>query len=214
MSANSWSHRLIRPFARLLVGTRVTPDYLTWLRVITGGIACACFAWGTRGLQMAGGVVWIISALLDRADGELARLSNRTSAEGHRFDTHADIGVSTAMFVAVGVGLRDGVFGYWAIALGMLCSVSMLLCARWSDDIEDELEPGAIVMGGAGGFDPDDLFYLIGPFAWAGVLDYMLAGGAVVLPTTTAAIGIWRWRAARRAGQALHGSAGGPIARP
>src|SRR5215813_1528138 len=104
MSANSWSHRLIRPFARLLVGTRVTPDYLTWLRVITGGIACACFAWGTRGLQMAGGVVWIISALLDRADGELARLSNRNSAEGHRFDTHADIGVSTAMFVAARSG--------------------------------------------------------------------------------------------------------------
>ena len=140
---------------------------------------------------MAGGVVWVISALLDRADGELARLSNCTSAEGHRFDTHADIGV----------GLRDGVFGYWAIALGLLCSVSMLLCARWSDDIEDELQPGAVVMGGAGGFDPDDLFYLIGPFAWVGVLDYMLAGGAVVLPTTTAAIGIWRWRAARQAGR-------------
>lgn len=214
MSANSWSHRLVRPAARLLIGTRVSPDHLTWLRVITGGIACACFACGPRGLQIAGGVVWVISALLDRADGELARLSNCTSAEGHRFDTHADIGVSGAMFVAVGVGLRDGVFGYWAIALGVLCSVSMLLCARWSDDIEDELEPGAIVMGGAGGFDPDDLFYLIGPFAWAGVLDYMLAGGAVVLPTATAVIGIWRWRAARQAGQALRGSAGGPIARP
>jgi len=201
MSANSWSHRLVRPFARLLIGTRITPDHLTWLRVITGGIACACFAWRSRGLQMAGGVVWVISALFDLADGELARLSNRTSAEGHRFDTHADIGVSTAMFFAVGVGSRDGMLGYWAIALGVLCSVTMLLCARWSDDIEDELDPGAIVMGGAGGFDPDDLFYLIGPFAWAGVLDYMLAGGAVVLPTTTAAIGIWRWRAARQAGR-------------
>src|SRR5262249_15121263 len=124
MSANSWSHRLIRPFARLLIGTRVSPDHLTWLRVITGGIACACFASGPRGTQMAGGVVWVISALLDRADGELARLSNCTSAKGHRFDTLADTGVNTAMFLAVGVGLREGAFGYWAIALGVLCSVS------------------------------------------------------------------------------------------
>jgi archaetidylinositol phosphate synthase len=152
----------------------------------------------------------MISALLDRADGELARLSNRTSAKGHLFDRHADIGVSTAMFLAVGVGLREGAFGYWAIALGVVCGVSMLLCARWSDNIEDELEPGAVVMGGGGGFDPDDLFYLIGPFAWAGVLDFMLASGAVVLPLATTAIGVWRWRAAGRARQVLRGSVGCP----
>jgi archaetidylinositol phosphate synthase len=197
MSANSWSHRLVRPFARLLIRTRITPDHLTWLRIITGGIACACFACTLRGVQMAGGVVWIISALLDRADGELARLSHRTGAKGHRFDMNADIGVNTAMFLAVGVGLRDGAFGYWAIALGALCSISMFLCSRWSEEIEEELEPGAIVLDGAGGFDPDDMFYLIAPFAWAGVLDYVLASGAVVLPLATAAIGIRRWQAAR-----------------
>src|SRR5690348_13381160 len=103
MSANSWSHRLVRPFARRLIGTLVTPDHLTWLRIITGGIACACFACGPRSLQIAGGVVWIISALLDRADGELARLSNRTSAKGHRFDMHADTGVNAALFLAIGI---------------------------------------------------------------------------------------------------------------
>jgi hypothetical protein len=198
MSANSWTHRLIRPFARMLIGTPVTPDHLTWLRAITGGLACAGFAYGSDSAQIAGGIVWIISALLDRADGELARLSNRISAAGHRLDTNADTGVNAAVFIATGVGLRDGAFGPWAIALGALCSLCMFLCAHWSDEIEDELEPGAVVLGGAGGFDPDDLFYLIGPFAWAGILNYMLAAGAVVLPPATIAIGIWRWRAARR----------------
>jgi archaetidylinositol phosphate synthase len=198
MSANSWSHRLVRPAARIFIGTRVTPDHITWLRVATAGIACACFAAGTRGAEIAGGVVWVLSALLDRADGELARLSNRTSAAGHLFDTQADIASNVAMFLAVGIGLRDGPYGYWAIPMGALCSVSMYFCARWSDDIEDDLEPGAVVMGGAAGFDPDDLFYLIGPFAWAGVLNYMLGVGSVVLPAATIGIGIWRWRAARR----------------
>jgi len=204
MSANSWTHRLVRPFVRGLIETRVTPNQITWLRVITAGIACACFAYGARGTEIAGGVVWVISALLDRADGELARLSNRTSAAGHWFDTQADIAANVAMFLAVGIGLRDGRFGYWAIALGALCSLSMYLCARWSDDIEDELDPGAIVLGGTAGFDPDDLFYLIGPFAWAGLLNYMLAAGAVVLPISTIAIGIWRWRAARRPKQKIY----------
>ena len=104
-----------------MIGTRVTPDQLTWLRVITGGIACACFAYGPAA-QMAGGVVWTFSALLDRADGELARLSKRTTPSGHRFYMRADTGVSSAMFLAVGIGLRDGPFGYWAIALGVLAS--------------------------------------------------------------------------------------------
>jgi archaetidylinositol phosphate synthase len=197
MSVNSWSHRLVRPLVRPLIGTRVTPDHLTWLRIITGGIACACFAYGSRSAQIAGGVVWIISALLDRADGELARLGDRTSAKGHRFDMQADTGVNAAMFLAIGIGLRDGPFDHWAIALGLLCSVSMFLCLTWAEEIEVELEPGAVVLAGAGGFDPDDLFYLIGPFAWAGVLDYVLAGGAVVILPAAIAVGIWRWRASR-----------------
>jgi hypothetical protein len=109
------------------------------------------------------------------------------------------------MFLAIGIGLRDGPFDHWAIALGVLCSVSMFLCLTWAEEIEVELEPGAVVLGGAGGFDPDDLFYLIGPFAWAGVLDYVLAGGTVVLLPGAIAVGIWRWRASRnRVGRTDH----------
>jgi archaetidylinositol phosphate synthase len=69
MSANSWTHRLVRPFAHMLVRTPVGPDHLTWLRVITGGLACAGFAYGSESARIAGGVVWVISALLDRAEG-------------------------------------------------------------------------------------------------------------------------------------------------
>ena len=69
MSANSWSHRLVRPVMRLLIGTRVTPDQLTWLRVITGGIACACFAYGAREAQVAGGVAWMLKATFSAPPG-------------------------------------------------------------------------------------------------------------------------------------------------
>ena len=210
MSATSWTHRLVRPFAHMLLGTPVTPDHLTWLRAITGGLACAGFAYGSPSARIAGGIAWVVSALLDRADGELARVSNRISAAGHRLDTSADTGVNAAMFIAVGIGLRDGRFGPSAVVLGALCSLCMFLCARWSDEIEDELEPGAVVLAGYAGFDPDDLFYLVGPFAWAGVLNYMLAASALVLPAATIAIGIWRCRAARRARLATRAEGGRP----
>jgi hypothetical protein len=39
--------------------------------------------------------------------------------------------------------------------------------------------------------------YRNGAPSWTGILDYMLAGGAVVLPLATIAIGIWRWQVAR-----------------
>jgi archaetidylinositol phosphate synthase len=197
--AKSWSHRFVRHLIRPLAGTSITPNHITALRAITGAMACLAFAWGTRRMVVWGGVVWVLSALLDRADGELARLSNTSSLVGQLYDYFVDICVNVTMFVAVGIGLRHGPFGIWAIMLGSLCGACLFLCLFWSEEIERNLEPGAIVLGGAGGFDPDDLFYLIGPFAWAGAFPLMLLSGIVVLAPAAAVIGIWYWHVRRRA---------------
>ena len=151
--ANSWSHYLARQLVRPLVGTSITPNHMTTLRAVTGAVACLGFAWGTRHAVFWGGVVWVLSALLDRADGELARLTNQSSPAGHRYDYFVDICVNVAMFAAIGVGLRHGPFGLWSVALGILCSVCLFLCLFWSEEIEHKLEPGAVVVRGVGGFD-------------------------------------------------------------
>jgi len=52
--------------------------------------------------------------------------------------------------------------------------------------------------GGIRGFDPDDLFYLIGPLAWVGAFPFVLLSGSIVLVPTAAVIGIWLWRARLR----------------
>ena len=147
----------MRPLMRPLVGTSVTPNHITTLRAMTGAIACLGFAWGSREAQIWGGVIWVVSALLDRADGELARLSGRISATGHLYDWVCDLAVNAAMFVAIGVGLRDGYVGFWSIPLGFLCGVCLALCLYWCEVLEERVAPGTVVLGGAGGFDPDDL---------------------------------------------------------
>ena len=58
--------------------------------------------------------------------------------------------MNVAMFVALGFGLRGGVFGPWSVALGLLCGLGLFLCFHWSADIEDRLERRAVVLGGAG----------------------------------------------------------------
>jgi archaetidylinositol phosphate synthase len=57
-----------------LLGTRVRPNHLTTLRLISGLAACLCFGLGTNSGMIWGGVLWLVSALLDRADGERARI--------------------------------------------------------------------------------------------------------------------------------------------
>ena len=77
MVGDSWTHRLARPLVRPLVGTRVTPNHLTTLRLLTGLGACAALAVGDRGLEIWGGWLWLASALRDRADGERGQRRHR-----------------------------------------------------------------------------------------------------------------------------------------
>ena len=51
---------------------------------------------------------------------DLARLSGRTSALGHRFDLCSDYSANILVFVGMGFGLQDGPLGAAAIALGAL----------------------------------------------------------------------------------------------
>jgi archaetidylinositol phosphate synthase len=105
--ATTWTHLLARPVVRPLIGTAVRPNHLTTLRLLTGLAACVGLALGTRAGMWWGGGLWLVSAFLDRADGELARIGNMMSPGGHRYDYLADVSVNTAFFVAIGFGLRN-----------------------------------------------------------------------------------------------------------
>ena len=179
MIGGSWTHLAARPLVRPLIGTWVRPNHITTLRLLTGLVACACFADGTPAAMGWGGAVWLVSAFLDRADGELARLGNLSSPGGHLYDYYVDNLVNVLFFVAIGFGLRHGWLGAWAVPLGLLSGAALLLCNLFSERLEQRSPPETRAYGGRWGFDPDDALYLMGPLAWLGWLAPVLLGAAI-----------------------------------
>lgn len=178
----SWTHRLARVAVRPLLGTGVTPNDLTTARLVTGLIACGLFTIGDVTADIWGGVFWIVSAFLDRADGELARIGGKTTAWGHTYDYVCDTLVNPLFFLAVGIGLRDGALGNYAILIGLVAGGGIVVSNILSETFERRAPSGIQIYAGAAGFDFDDLLYLLGPAAWLGWLAPMLVGAGVGAP--------------------------------
>ena len=165
---SSWTHRLARVVVRPLVGSGITPNHLTTLRLVTGVLACAALLPGERSWDWLAGWLWLVSAFLDRADGELARVGGMSTRGGHLYDYFVDNFVNSGFFIALGIGLRHSALGQAAIAFGLVTGAALYVCGYWSEALERLEGPSAKAYSGAFGFDPDDLLYLLTPIIWLG----------------------------------------------
>jgi hypothetical protein len=88
---NRYLHRtLAYLFVRLIFRTRITPNMITLSTVFIGfGAGCA-FIWGTPAAMIVGGIGLWAAAILDGADGILARAKNLQSEFGRALDGSAD----------------------------------------------------------------------------------------------------------------------------
>ena len=181
----TWAHVVARWMILPLVNTSVTPNQITTVRLITGIVASGMLAVGTTTWSFWGGVVFMFSALVDRADGELARLSGRTSPGGHRYDFVCDAISSSLAFAGIGMGLRFGVMGWWSAVLGLIACLSVAGIYWLVTRIEAAKQDGTPVFRGVGRFDPDDALFLVGPMVWMGrvVLVPFIIAAAVGAPT-------------------------------
>jgi archaetidylinositol phosphate synthase len=186
---NTWSHAAARTLVRPLVGTWVRPNHITTLRLTTGVLACLLLARGGGTAELWSGILWLISAFLDRADGELARIGKMQSHGGHLYDYYTDVALNSGFFLAAGINLRDGWLGHWAILAGVVACVSMLACCILAETYENHVATGERVFEGGWGFQPDDALYLLPLFVWAHWLAPMLLAAAVV--TAVIAVIIW-----------------------
>ena len=166
-------HRGVRVLVKPLVGTRLTPNHLTTLRLVTGLGAAGAFAVGASPWHYYGAAAFVLSVLLDRADGELARLGGRTSPGGHVYDLVADAVSDILVFVGIGIGLRDSLLGLWAVPMGIAAGGAVVIIFWLIVRIEERAGARAAELGGVAGFDPDDAILVV-PVA-------MAAGGAVPL---------------------------------
>lgn len=187
MVGDSWTHKAARWCILPLVETPVTPNHLTVVRLLTGIAAFALLAAGPRELAIWGGGVWLLSAFLDRADGELARLSGKTSAAGHRFDYFCDATVTSLFFVGIGIGLRDGSLGGWSVLMGLVAGAGVLLAEILAERIDQSLkDAGEKAYEGFAGFDFDDILYLFAPVVWLDWHQAFLVGATVGAPAFAA----------------------------
>lgn len=94
---NLYLHRpLAYGFVRLTHRTSLTPNQVTFLAMVVGIVAGALWVWGTPGAMLAGGILLWASAILDGADGILARAKNMQSEFGRALDGSADVVVAVA----------------------------------------------------------------------------------------------------------------------
>ena len=182
MSHNTWIHRLVRPLTRVLAHTAVTPNQLTTLRLLTGLGAAAAYALGESLWTFLGGFLFLLSMALDRADGELARITGVTTEWGHRFDLICDAIVNAGLFIGIGIGLRASALGLWSIPLGLLAGLSVVAILWFVIQMEIRKGKSGPAFEGAAGFDPDDAMLAVPIAMWLGWEEFLLVAAAIGAP--------------------------------
>ena len=169
MSHNTWIHRLVRVGVRPLARTRVTPNQVTVVRLVTGIAAAGLLASGAWSWSAAGAGLFAISMLLDRADGELARMTGKHSPGGHRFDLFSDGFCNALAFLGIGIGLRDGtILGYWAIPMGAVAAAAIMVNLWFVMAMEEVKGARSAELKSFMGFDADDATLLLPVFVLMG----------------------------------------------
>jgi len=199
VSHDTWIHRLSRvTVARPLAATPVTPNHVTTARLVTGIAAAAAISVGLPLWRDVGAAVFVLSVVLDRADGELARMTGNTSAAGHRYDLIADAVANAAIFFGLGIGMRNGGFGLWALPMGVLAGAGVAAILTMVIRVEAAKGVRAGELPGIAGFDVDDLILVVPLALWLGATDLLLAAGAVGAPAF-ALVYFWIYRRRLRA---------------
>ncbi len=160
--------RLARWLVTPLVDTRVTPNHLTTLRLIVG-LACAwAFAQGGYAMANLGAVLLVLSNFIDHTDGELARISGKTSRIGHFYDLASDAFVTVLLFGGIGMGVaavsREPFplpVAVSASVLGWMAGIAVALIFFLRMRIEARVGKVGTKQASVGGFETEDVLYLM-----------------------------------------------------
>jgi archaetidylinositol phosphate synthase len=143
---------VFRPLAQLVVRVllplRVAPTTVVVVHCLVGLAAAGLLA---SGAFVAAAVLLQVKTVLDNADGQLARASDRVTATGRYLDTECDAIVNVALFVALGAVTGEPVLAlvsFAALTAVLTTDYNMELLYRQAhgDPHASTLEPA-----GAGG---------------------------------------------------------------
>ena len=180
-----WDARLARRLVAPLIDSRVTPNHLTTLRLLVGLAAAAAFIPGTYAWSNLAALLLIVSNFLDHTDGELARMSGKTSRFGHIYDLASDAVVTISLFIAIGIGVsaRPGVeMGLPPAILGVVAGTAVALIFYLRMRIEELLGKSATRQASLGGFETEDVLYLFPLATLSNALVPTLLAAAICAP--------------------------------
>jgi phosphatidylglycerophosphate synthase len=182
-----WDARLGRLLVTPLKDSWVTPNHLTTLRLIVGLTGAAAFAPGSWGWSNLGALLVIISNFLDHTDGELARISGKTSRIGHLYDLASDAVVTILLFYCIGVGVaasgtRSMPLGLAPALMGTLAGGAVALIFYLRMRIEGLLGKAGTRQSSLAGFETEDILYLLPLVTLFGGLTPFLLAASVGAP--------------------------------
>lgn len=158
MSRKPWDAQLATWLVRPLVDSWVHPNVLTTVRLAVGLGGAALFASGSA--YNLGAVLIVLSNFLDHTDGELARLSGKTTSFGHLYDLWSDAVVTVGIFVGLGIGLEQ-VLGWRSILYGTIAGLAIAGIFQMRNIMESRYGKQAVQQANWGGFETEDILYLI-----------------------------------------------------
>jgi phosphatidylglycerophosphate synthase len=161
-----WDARLGRRLVTPLKDSWVTPNHLTTVRLIVGLAGALAFTPGTWGWTNLAALLVIVSNFLDHTDGELARLSGKTSRIGHLYDLASDALVTILLFCCIGIGVaasgaRSMPFGVPAALMGTVAGAAVALIFYLRMRIEAVLGKAGTRQRSMAGFETEDILYLL-----------------------------------------------------
>ena len=168
---------LVVPLARL----GATPNQVTAFSLLLALVAAGLFTLGTAQAGHWAAGTFVLARFLDHFDGELARLTGKSSRIGYYFD-YVVGGISyAALFAGIGVGLAGGPLGAWALVLGLSGVAAALVSLGLNLDLDrqrDLAEGEAVGYPGLAGFELEDGIYLLAPATWFGwLVPFFVAAG-------------------------------------
>lgn len=196
MTTKTWDAQIANWLVRPLTNTRITPNYLTTVRLITGLVASLLLAIDIKFANF-GAFVFALSNFLDHTDGELARISGKTSKWGHYYDLASDAVIHILVFVGIGIGLRNSQLGYLSILMGLVSGIAVACIFHLRNEMEQQLGKDATRQPNFAGFDIEDILYLFPVVTLLNQLDSLLIAATIGAPIFAIWV-FWQYRTANK----------------
>jgi archaetidylinositol phosphate synthase len=201
LSPRTWDARLARRLVRPLKDSWVTPNHLTTLRLLTGIAGAACLMQDGYAWANCGALLIVLSNFVDHTDGELARISGKSSRLGHFYDLFSDALVTILLFVSLGIGI-SGQFQQASVPpvlLGSIAGVAVALIFYLRMRIEALAGKTATKQASVANFETEDVLYLLPLVTLTGAIAPFLMVASIGAPLLAGLVIFDYWRVGRRA---------------